>query len=529
MALLTRINSVNTIDLLVQDISTSANTSANNHYYVGLGRYTAFENDNVPDTETLDFYSAFYEIQRDLMMGIRVNSGDIKKVIPRKDWSTNKKYTIWDSANTDLFSSANGAYVITDDNRVYVCLDNNYGANSTVKPSSTSNSSFVTVGDGYKWKFLYSINSEDANTFNSPDYVVVQDETDIVSSAVNGAIHTVIMTSNGTNYSAYGTGFVNSVTNSTVFTVSFNNTNQATAGANSFANSTMYINTGGSAGELREILEYDSSSQTITVNNAFSNILSSSTFTIGPKVTITGDGTGAVAYANVDSTTNTVIGINMLEEGSGYTSAGITITAAPGYVTVNATARAIIGPPSGGHGLNNDHNLGCEHFKIVKQFEFDDSTLPTYDSLSANITFRTSSLIKNPNKFGLNAKYTNTSFSQVASFGYDDLGGATPLPAVGTYVQSDTANGYIVSAIARTSTNGVFYVANTDGTFANNQTLRDSSNNSIDFRINNTVEDGSINNPQLDKYSGEVLYYDNVSPITRSNTQTETVSIVIKV
>jgi hypothetical protein len=38
----------------------------------------------------------------------------------------------------------------------------------------------------------------------------------------------------------------------------------------------------------------------------------------------------------------------------------------------------------------------------------------------------------------------------------------------------------------------------------------------------------SVKNPDLVPYSGEVIYIENIDPVTRSNTQTEQIKIVLK-
>lgn len=63
-------------------------------------------------------------------------------------------------------------YVITEDNNVYVCLNNNDGGVSTEVPKGTS-SSPITYSDGYVWKFLYSIPISLRNKFLTESYIPV--------------------------------------------------------------------------------------------------------------------------------------------------------------------------------------------------------------------------------------------------------------------------------------------------------------------------------------------------------------------
>lgn len=63
-------------------------------------------------------------------------------------------------------------YVVTDDFSIYKCLDNNSGANSTIKPSETAPGTFTT-NDGYKWKFLGTVPVSLRNKFLTPTQVPV--------------------------------------------------------------------------------------------------------------------------------------------------------------------------------------------------------------------------------------------------------------------------------------------------------------------------------------------------------------------
>lgn len=89
-------------------------------------------------------------------------------------------------------------YVITPDNRVYKCIDNNNTSPSTVMPSSIGSDVFSTE-DGYSWKFLYRIPPNLANKFLTPDYIPV-----INSLSDNfydvGSIGRINIESGGSNY-----------------------------------------------------------------------------------------------------------------------------------------------------------------------------------------------------------------------------------------------------------------------------------------------------------------------------------------
>lgn len=63
-------------------------------------------------------------------------------------------------------------YVLTEDDRIYKCLSNNYGSTSTVRPSLTIAEPFQT-SDGYKWKYICSIPVALKNKFLTNVYMPV--------------------------------------------------------------------------------------------------------------------------------------------------------------------------------------------------------------------------------------------------------------------------------------------------------------------------------------------------------------------
>ena len=62
---------------------------------------------------------------------------------------------------------------------VYKCLDNNGGAASTVEPTGTS-TSILSTGDGYKWKYMYTL-SASTNKFLSTDFMAVATDSTVAA------------------------------------------------------------------------------------------------------------------------------------------------------------------------------------------------------------------------------------------------------------------------------------------------------------------------------------------------------------
>ena len=102
----------------------------------------------------------------------KITGSDVSFVIPRRNWTTGTTYDIYrhdyeefvtgststrvtsNSGATTLFDAT--FYVLTSDRNVYKCLDNDGNTASTVEPTGTS-TSVITTGDGYKWKYMYTL------------------------------------------------------------------------------------------------------------------------------------------------------------------------------------------------------------------------------------------------------------------------------------------------------------------------------------------------------------------------------------
>ena len=123
-----------------------------------------------------------------------------------------------------------------------------------------------------------------------------------------------------------------------------------------YKKSMFFIADGTGKGQAREIEEYivTGSARRVLVKSAFSTQPdTTSRFEISPKVTITGDGSGAEARAVVNTVNFSVDTIEVTNRGSGYTFASAVVVGNTGIVNAtgntetanNANVTPIIGPP----------------------------------------------------------------------------------------------------------------------------------------------------------------------------------------
>ena len=202
----------------------SFSESSPNIYYLAIGRPQAFATSTGGDSRTqfegtdaspltpVDSVSDEFYFFDDVIAAKRITSSDISRVIPRRNWTTGTTYDMYrhdygqrEKGSTSTIISANSGatsladatfYVLSSDNNVYKVIENNGNAASTVEPSGTS-TSILTTGDGYRWKYMYTLTASEQTNFLSTDFMHVSTDSTVSSAAVDGAIDTVLIKTAG--------------------------------------------------------------------------------------------------------------------------------------------------------------------------------------------------------------------------------------------------------------------------------------------------------------------------------------------
>jgi len=205
--------------------SFNTGNSPHNVYYLGIGRPQDFTTSTRPDgrtdnqgtdvapiTPSDSVTEEFYTFD-DLLAAKKVGASNVSFVCPRRNWTTATVYDIYRhdygeyiTGGTTAQTSNSGAstlhdatfYVLTAARNVYKCLDNNGNAASTVEPTGTS-TSIITTGDGYKWKYMYTLSAAQQSDFLSTDFMAVATNSTVSSAAVDGAINIVKIKSAGSS------------------------------------------------------------------------------------------------------------------------------------------------------------------------------------------------------------------------------------------------------------------------------------------------------------------------------------------
>lgn len=176
--------------------------SKKSYIFAVLGKQTAWTaNTEVvpPPEETTDSYNQLY---RNSLFAKRLTNADASFVVRRIDWEQN---TIYDQYDDDNFSYNDDFYVMNTNYKVFKCLDNNSGAASTQQPDITLSSTsleepYVETSDGYKWKYLYTLNSSQRQKYLTQDWMPVSINKFVSAASVNGSIDVVRVTNSGNNY-----------------------------------------------------------------------------------------------------------------------------------------------------------------------------------------------------------------------------------------------------------------------------------------------------------------------------------------
>jgi len=480
--------------------------------YLYIGRIQSWPNGDTPLTPEDTLSDVRYGPWRNMLAAKKVSTNDMTFAIRRYDWTSGTVYVEFDNNNANLYDSQ--YFVLTDDNNVYKCMFNNNGGASTVKPTGTSASKILT-SDGYIWKFMYSLTAAEILKFQTPSYIPVKTLTaddssaqwDVQQAAVNGAIEIIDVVTNGSSYIVRANTF-SSVTNSTSLVLD----SGASTEDDKYTGSSIFITSGLGAGQVRDVIDYIASTQTVTVNTGFTTVPnSSSTFHIGPKITVTGDGTGALAYANVAS--GQVTKINIINVGSNYSRASATVSANSG---VGATLDARVSPP-GGHGSDPVSELAGHNVMINIRL-----TGTEANNFPSNNDFRILGLLKNPLEANGNAANTSA-YDQTTTLTLIGIAG-------GIYSQDEMITGGTSGATGRIvsfsntnsiSTEGFIKITDINGSFANLETVTGNTS-SVTANVN------SITTGELQLYSGDVLYTEHRTPSARSPDQVEDIKLTMR-
>ena len=209
--------------LNAKNFVSGVSSSSNSYYsFIGLPNPSDYQSDwdtNPPAPK--DNFSEENDYWDTMVALKKINASDIRQVIPKRNWSSGTTYDIYRhdysvtktaaiSGATNLYSAF--YYVINSDFKVYICLQNGTDPSNPNGKPSLDEPTFTDLeprsagssGDGYIWKYLYTIKPTEVVKFESTDFIPVpanwessNDNSAVRDNAVDGSIKVVVVTNAG--------------------------------------------------------------------------------------------------------------------------------------------------------------------------------------------------------------------------------------------------------------------------------------------------------------------------------------------
>jgi len=473
----------------IEDFSESGQSN-----YIFIGRSHAWTDDTSPPAPA-NSQSEEIGAYEDMIALKKVSSTDISHGLVRYDWTSGTKYDEYrdnySSSNTTNVTGVSNffdgrGYVITDEFKVYKCLKTGMSGGSTVastvKPTSVDTANPQVTGDGYMWKFMYSVVASDVIKFVTNDFIPVKSIG--AKSAVAGS---------GTNG---GFGSTASDDGSAQWDVE----NAAVDGA---------------------IYHY-------VVTAAGSGYSNGSTGSFTVDVAVEGDGSGAVATLTFASgSLSSVAFKDTSSYGSGYKRASFpTLNSAISGISAGsgATIHPVISPING-HGADPIEELGGNYAIVNSRLEFGEGSgdFPTDND------FRRIGLIKNPVQSSdgtISSASSMTATNQLtvadaSSISVDDLlTDAASESATTAKVRVVSKTGNVLKTLPVVNAGGEYVAfANSDEVFRNGAGTK-----STDV----TGSGVSASHPEMTRFTGQILYVENRGAVSRAADQIEDIKLIIE-
>jgi hypothetical protein len=501
-------------------IASVASTSNSFYSFVGLPNPT--DVDASWDSSPPDPRDSFNEENNywDTMIALKkIDADDVKQVIRKVTWKSGTTYDMYRNdikaenpskpSNAISLYEAN-YYVMNSDYRVYICLQNGSNPENPSGRASLDEPTFTdlepreagTSGDGYVWKYLYTIKPGDIVKFDSTNFMPVPKDWTTTTDANISAVR----------------------------------------------------NNSSTSGQLKIV--------TIT-NRGVGLGTANRTYT---QVPIKGDGNGAECTVAINNNSK-VESVTISKGGSGYTFGTVDLVAGnvPGGTT--APIFDVIIPPQGGHGSDIYRELGARNTLIYSRIE-NDTENP--DFITGN-EFARVGLVQNPKTYntstnlGLDkaaatyalkltgAGYSSATFTADA-FITQTIGlGSTAVGRVVSYDQvtgvlkywqdRSTAGfntdgskntipeyGFKMNRFTKGITDGgSFDIVGGSATLAIQTSFTGISTeiNSRTYYLGQSFSEG-VAQPEVEKYTGNIIYVDNRPSITRSANQKEDIKIILQ-
>ena len=454
----------------------------------------------------------------DTMVALKkINTADANQVVPKRTWSSGTAYDMYrhdySRTNTAKVSGSTSLYlanyfVMNSDFRVYICLHNGTDPDNPTGKASLDEPTFTdleprsagTSGDGYIWKYLYTIKPSEVVKFESTqfmpvpkDWTTATDNAAVRDNAVDGSIKIVTITNRGV-----GLGTANAIY-----------TGVPIRGDGTGAECTIVINGNQEVGQV--IVSSQGSDYTYgNVDLVAGGVPTGTTRPTFDVIIPTQGGHGADIYRELGA--YNVLLYSRIENDNEN----------PDFITGNQIARigVVENPEQFGSStiLSSDKASAVSALKLVG-IGYSTATF-TADS------YFTQTVSTGSTAVGRVVSYDQTTgvlkFWQDRSLaGFNTVGTAQTQPTYGfdlTEFTSSPGSGGSLTITPSTGSNlGIDTNFSGISTVINNRT----------YYLGQSFTSG-IANPEVKKHSGNIIYVDNRPSITRSSNQKEDIKVILQ-
>lgn len=481
----------------------------------GFGRTSTWNDDPPSPTDNFSYQN---NVRDNILFGKKITASNARRIIRKIDWISGRTYEMYrnDYSISNLSPITRSSrlydsnfYVVNSEYKVYICIDNGSSVDNPNGNPSIDEPTFTTLepsragesGDGYLWKYLYTISPSDIIKFDSTEYIPVPNNW---NTSINADIRDVRENGN-----------------------SDNNNNQI---------------------------------KKIYIKNRGANYQTPSG---GGRCNILGDGEGAEAIIEVNSL-GEITSATIASGGKGYSYGIVDLDNFNGSVGAGGGSFAElipIIPPSKGHGFDVYQELGSD--RVLIYVRFDDSTKDfPVDAKFAQIgiiknpsEFNSDSILDVNQFSGLYGLKLNE----------DDISVSIGQEITQTYVDGDgntvKAKGYVASYDSETKV--LKYFKDRTLYFGDSTTSKDYEGTSLESKnveftpslsdlispISATIDtsftgssvtvnsktidlgiefQSGISFPEINKKTGDIIYLDNRPLISRNSRQKEDIKIILE-
>lgn len=534
------------------------------NYYVFVSSLSPDRLNRIDAANTLVSKNQFLDT---VLYGKRVENSDTKFMIKYNPWQNGNFYEQYDdsvSLEGVKFTAVVGPNLNdTGDYRVYKCLfNNNNGSVSTQPDFDPENvSQIYRTADGYIWKYLYRITQAEFEAYNSNGYIPIMGDfpvnafdehpnnanTYVVQSTSLGSPIDQIFVTNVEANAGYpkATGKIKSpVTQGGEIDIEGSLEFPLNEITDYYVGMSLVITKSATetvvytvSGYTYDINTERAIIQVSTDDDPYSDgVGTNNTYQLLPRVKITGDGSGALAYPILNN--GIITDILVINPGSNYVTVNAEIVD-PIYdfnpsdalsTDIKATVRAVLSPPTG-HNTNIVEELACRHVLLYGYITETDN-LQIGDSNSySHIGY-----VKNPEWETANTDLQNPRiFDNRIAITTDDFGSAVVDDLVS---QVDADNNVIFNAQIHEvdASSNTIYLYNYNRGFPNANSTVDTA---LDYTKDITTSAGltiEINSPVADNIqespytqsTGHVYFMEDFVPLDRTPQSREEFKLVVE-